>query len=206
MTVPPWAQGHLPNSNDYERSEKHVLWFFLISGICFTILTYDRNAEAHLNLNRLTQCCISCSATSWACSSFLLLLILLLLLFLLLLFFLLPFCWHCATLPWHSEWFCPITRNEAKFRFGSSSADSDLCFLRCLFPFPSSPLSGSGPALLHPSSQLQNWKCKQREIATVAAALSLVAGSVIGAGAAVKAEEEAATVAASEATAEAPVG
>lgn len=139
MTVPPWAQGHLPNSNDYERSEKHVLWFFLISGISFTILTYDRNAEAHLNLNRLTQYCISCSATSWECSSFLLLLILLLLLFLLLLFFLLLFCWHCATLPWHSEWFCPITRNEAKFRFGSSSADSDLCFLRCLFPLPTFP-------------------------------------------------------------------
>lgn len=167
-------------------------------------ILYDRNAEAHLKLNRLTQRCVSCSATSWACSSFLLLLILLL-----------PFCWHCATLPWHSEWFCPITRNEAKFRFGSSSADSDLCFLRFLFPLPPflrSPLSVSGPALLHPSSQLQNWKCKQREIATVAAALSLVAGSVIGAGAAVKAEEEAATEAAASSEeeaateAEAPVG
>lgn len=120
-------------------------------------------------LNRLTQCCFSCSATSWASP------------FLPLLHFFFSIssfcyssclCWYCATLPWHSEWFCPITRNEAKFRFGSSSADSDLCFLRCLFPTLLPSLSVSSPALLHPSSQLQNWKCKQREIATVAATLS----------------------------------
>lgn len=75
------------------------------------------------------------------------------------------FCWYCATLPCHSEWFCPITRNEAKFRFGSSSADSDLCFLRCQPPLIF--YSASSPALLHPSLLLQNWKCKQRKIATV---------------------------------------